>query len=636
MARHHGGQDVCMSVLDEGPPPSQRPIEEYALIGSTHSAALVHLDGTIAWLCLPRFDSDAIFASLLGTAEHGGWTLAPAHDHVYVSRRYVPDTMVLETTIETETGKALVYDFMPPPVSTEHHEVVRIVKGIEGRVALATQVRLRFNYGAWVPWVQRKEGAIVGVAGPDAVRMSSSIELENADFATGAEFTTEAGQTIAFMLEWYPSHVEPTIQRDPFALLRHTQAYWEKWSSRSKIDDGPYADLVRRSLLTLKAMTYAPSGGIVAAPTTSLPEWPGGVRNWDYRFCWLRDAVLTIYSLGASGYMDEASAWRWWLMRAVAGAPDDLQIMYGLRGERRLTETQLDYLPGYMGSQPVRTGNAASEQLQLDVYGSVLAAFDGARRSGLSDMDVVWPLQCAIAKRLLDLWKSKDSGLWEQRGSPKHFVHSKMMCWLAFDRMVASAEDFDLDGDVKAWKTARDEIHAQVCAKGFNKKLNSFVQYYGATHVDAALLQMPMLGFLPPDDPRIVGTIARIETELLKDGVVYRYLTESGKADGLSGDEGAFLACSFWLVEARALCGRIDDAKALFEHIVGFANDVGLLAEEYDPIGCRQLGNFPQAFSHFALVNAAHTIAGADGGTSDTLAAGKRDQVLEEVTGKKT
>ena len=597
---------------------SIRPIEDYALIGSTHSAALIHRDGTMAWLCLPRFDSDAIFASLLGTDENGQWTLHAADAGAKTSRRYWPDTTILETMIETDTGKVRVLDFMPRPAAGGGTaEVIRIVEGIEGRVALSTEIRLRFNYGLTIPWVQRKEGAVYAVAGPDAVRLSSSIDLSNLDFATGAQFHVEADQRVAFTLEWFPSHVEPPLPRDPYALLRRTATQWSAWIADCTIG-GPYEQIARRSLITLKAMTYQPSGGIVAAPTTSLPEMPGGVRNWDYRFCWLRDAVLTIYALGASGFKQEASDWRWWLMRAVAGSVDRLQIMYGLTGEQRLVETELDHLAGYEGSRPVRIGNAAHAQIQLDVYGSVLGAFDGARRGGLPDMDVVWPLECAIAKNLLTAWKEKDSGLWEVRGAPQHFVHSKVMCWFAFDRMVASAEDFGLDGPVDDWRAARDEIHAQVCEQGFDAASNSFVQYYGADRVDAALLRIAQLGFLPADDPRVVGTIARIERELLNDGVVYRYLT-GDDGDGLPGTEGAFLACSFWLCEAYALSGRLDEARDFFEHLIGFGNDLGLFAEEYDPVACRQLGNFPQAFSHFALINAVHTMEGAAGGASDHL-----------------
>jgi GH15 family glucan-1,4-alpha-glucosidase len=471
-----------------------------------------------------------------------------------------------------------------------------------------------------VPWVERKEGAIIAIAGPDGVRISSSVDLTNADYATGADFTLSAGQSVTAMLEWFPSHLSPPVPRDPYALMRRTQSEGYRWAERCTYE-GPYADAVRRSLLTLKALTYRPTGGIVAAPTTSLPEMPGGVRNWDYRYCWLRDAVWTIYALTASGFHEEAGAWRWWLMRATAGAPEELQVMYGLHGERRLTEMELDHLPGYENSRPVRIGNGAHDQLQLDVYGSVLGAFDAGRRAGLPDMDAVWPLQCAIAKNLLTLWKQPDSGLWEVRGPPRHFVYSKIMCWLAFERMVASARDFKLDGPIDEWRRARDEIHAEVCEKGFDPVSNSFVQSYGADRVDAALLQIPMLGFLPADDPRVQGTIARVERELLRDGVVYRYRTDGIEADGLPGTEGAFLACSFWLCDAYTLSGRLDDARRMFERLLSYGNDLGLFAEEYDPVTCRQLGNFPQAFSHFALVNSAHTLSGAVGGAAENLAA---------------
>jgi GH15 family glucan-1,4-alpha-glucosidase len=607
--------------MSTSPARPQRPIEDYALIGSTESAGLVHRDGTVEWLCMPRFDSEAIFASLLGNRDHGAWQLAANDPAARTSRRYLPDTMVLETTIETDTGKAVVIDFMPLPASGGTHELVRIVRGIEGRIELAMDLRLRFNYGAWTPWVERREGMVIAIAGPDAVRLSSSVELTNVDFSTQARFDIGSGQSVATMLEWFPSHQTPPLPRDPFALMRRTVAEWTQWAQGCTYK-GANADAVRRSLITLKALTYRPTGGIVAAPTTSLPEMPGGVRNWDYRYCWLRDAVLTIYALTGSGFHDEASAWRWWLMRATAGAPDELQIMYGLHGQRRLTEVELDHLPGYENSRPVRVGNAAHDQIQLDVYGAVLGAFDAARRVGLPDMAAVWPLQRAIAKNLLTLWKQPDSGLWEVRGPARHFVYSKVMCWLAFDRMVASAEDFSLDGPIDDWRRARDEIHADICENGFDPVSNSFVQYYGASVVDAALLQIPMLGFLPADDPRVQGTIARIECELLKDGVVYRYRTDETNTDGLPGHEGAFLACSFWLCDAWTLSGRVPEARALFERLLSYGNDLGLFAEEYDPVARRQLGNFPQAFSHFALVNTAHTLAGQAGGIAEHLADG--------------
>lgn len=596
-----------------------RPIEDYALIGSTEGAALIHHDGTIEWLCLPRFDSEAIFASLLGTRDHGAWQLCTQDPAARISRRYIPDTMVLETTLETSNGKAMVFDFMPRPAPGGTHEVVRIVRGVEGQVEMCMELRLRFNYGAWTPWVARQEGMIIAIAGPDAVRVSSSVDLANIDFSTQAQFDIAAGQTVAMMLEWFPSHETPPLPRDPYALMRRTEVDWTQWA-RSCTYVGPYADAVRRSLVTLKALTYRPTGGIVAAPTTSLPEMPGGVRNWDYRYCWLRDAVLSIYALTGSGFHEEASAWRWWLMRATAGAPDELQIMYGLHGERRLTEVELDHLPGYEDSRPVRIGNAAHDQLQLDVYGAVLGAFDAGRRVGLPDMDAVWPLERAIARNLLTLWKQPDAGLWEVRGPPRHFVYSKVMCWLAFDRMVASAVDFGLDGPIDEWRRARDEIHADICEKGYDPASNSFVQYYGADRVDAALLQIPLLGFLPADDPRVQGTIARIERELLEGGVVYRYRTDAADADGLPGHEGAFLACSFWLCDAWTLSGRKDEAQALFERLLSYGNDLGLFAEEYDPATGRQLGNFPQAFSHFALINTAHTLCGQPGGVAEHLA----------------
>lgn len=592
--------------------PSSRRIEDYALIGSTHSAALVHRDGSIDWLCLPRFDAAAMFASLLGDERNGHWSLRAGHAKARVTRRYLPGTMVLETTWQTPHGTATVTDFMPQPSRDGTHEVVRIVRGVRGTVDLRTELRIRFNYGEWVPWVQRVDGAIHAVAGPDAVRITAGVPLVNEDFASCAEFSVTAGQSMAFALEWFPSHERPPITRDAYSLLEHTTRRWRAWSAHCGYR-GEYREPVERSLLTLKALTYAPTGGIVAAPTTSLPEQPGGARNWDYRFCWLRDAALTLYALIGSGYLDEASEWRWWLMRAVGGSPEDLQIMYGLHGERVLNEFELDWLAGFDNSRPVRVGNGAHVQRQLDVYGSVIAAFHASRKAGLADMDKVWPLERAIARQLTTLWREPDSSLWEVRGEPRHFVHSKIMCWLAFDRMISSAEHFGLEGPVEQWRKTRDAIRADVLAKGYDAASNSFVQYYGADTVDAALLLIPLIGFLPIHDARVQGTIARIERELISGGLVYRYRTELG-VDGLAGGEGAFLACSFWLVNVYAAMGRLRKARALFKRLLALGNDLGLFAEEYDPASGRQLGNFPQAFSHIGLINSAHAITLAVGG----------------------
>ncbi|VWX62997.1 Trehalase [Burkholderiales bacterium 8X] len=604
------------------PPP--RPIEDYALIGSTFSAALVHRGGDIEWLCLPRFDSAAMFASLLGDAENGGWSLHARDPKARIERRYLPGTLVLETTLTTATGVATVTDFMPRPEHDGTHELVRIVRGVSGTVELHTDLRIRFQYGQWCPWVHRHEGAIYAVAGPDAVRVSSGVPLTSRDMRSFADFEVGAGQAIAFTLEWFPSHVRPPITRDPYSLLARSTAEWSAWSQRCS-HAGEFHEEVKRSLITLKALTYAPTGGIVAAPTTSLPEQPGGERNWDYRFCWLRDAALTLYALIGAGYIEEASDWRWWLMRAVGGSPDDLQVMYGLHGERALTEIELDGLAGYEGSRPVRVGNEAHGQRQLDVYGAVIAAFHAARKAGLADMAQVWPLERAIARRLALLWREKDCGLWEVRGEARHFVHSKVMCWLAFDRVIASAEQFDLEGPLEEWRRIRAEIHAEVCERGFDAASHSFVQYYGADAVDAALLMIPLVGFLPIDDPRVQGTVARIERELMQGGLVYRYRTELG-VDGLAGGEGAFLACSFWLASVYVAQGELAKARQLFRHLLSLGNDLGLFAEEYDPAARRQLGNFPQAFSHIGLINTAHALVSAAGGVWELAGSGSRTE----------
>ncbi len=593
-------------------PHAARPITEYALIGSAQSAALVHKGGDIEWLCLPRFDSAAMFASLLGDENNGHWTMRARDRKARVSRRYLPGTVVLETTIHTAKGSATVTDFMPRPAPDGTHEVVRIVRGVRGTVAMHSEMRIRFNYGEWCPWVERRDGAVYATAGPDSVRMSAGVPLTNENYTSFADFSVAAGQSIAFALEWFPSHLKPPVTRDASALLSRTTAEWNAWTERCGYY-GEFQEEVMRSLLTLKALTYEPTGGIVAAPSTSLPELPGGERNWDYRFCWLRDAALTLYALIGSGYVEEASAWRWWLMRAVGGSPDELQVMYGLHGERALTEIELGWLSGYDGSRPVRIGNGAHGQRQLDVYGSVIAAFHASRKAGLADMDQVWPLEQAIARHLTVLWKEPDCSLWEVRGEPRHFVHSKIMCWLAFDRMIASAEEFGLDGPIDQWRATRDDIHAEVCARGYDAASNSFVQYYGADAVDAALLWMPLMGFLPIHDPRVQGTIARIEKELVFNGLVYRYRTEE-HVDGLEGGEGAFLACSFWLSNVYVAMGKVRQARALFKRLLALGNDLGLFSEEYDPVAKRQLGNFPQAFSHVGLINSAHALASAAGG----------------------
>lgn len=589
--------------------PGSRPIEDYALIGSTHSAALIHRGGEIEWMCLPRFDSGAMFASLLGDRGNGSWALHAIDPEARVTRRYLPGTVVLETTIETATGCAVVIDFLPRPTRDSNHEAMRIVRGVRGEVAMHTEMRIRFNYGEWCPWVGRHDGAIIAVAGPDAVRIRSDVPLKNDHFCTHADFGIRAGEERFFCVEWYPSHETPAAAREPDALLELSLVEWRAWSE-SSVYRGGYGESVDRSLLTLRALTYAPTGGIVAAPTTSLPEEIGGVRNWDYRFCWLRDAALTLYALIRSGHAEEASAWRWWLMRAVGGTPDELQIMYGLHGERNLTEVEVDWLAGYECSKPVRIGNGAHGQRQLDVYGAVIGAFHASRVAGLDDMDQVWHLECAIARKLAVLWKEPDSSLWEVRGDLRHYVHSKVMCWYAFDRMIASAEQFGLDGPVDDWKALCREIHAEVCDRGFDAASNSFIQSYDGDETDAALLTLPLLGFLPADDPRIKGTVARIERDLMRNGLLLRYRTEGG-LDGLAGDEGAFLACTFWLVDTYVAMGRQQEAVVLFEHLLSLANDLGLLAEEYDPVAKRQLGNFPQAFSHVGLINSAYAIANA-------------------------
>jgi GH15 family glucan-1,4-alpha-glucosidase len=584
-----------------------RRIEDYALIGNTLSAALVSREGSIDWLCLPRFDSSAVFAALLGDESNGQWKIAASDPQARISRAYRPGTAILETRFETDTGGATVIDFMPPPGDDFADEVIRLVRGDLGAIEMSMSVRFRFDYGRLVPWLRARPEGVIAVAGPDAVRLTSHAKLVNEDWATRATFTVRAGEYVPFVLTWYPSHRKPPPVRDSIFLVSYVEHVWRRWMETSTYR-GPWREAVERSLITLKLLTFRPTGGIVAAPTTSLPEEIGGERNWDYRYCWIRDATLTLYALLLSGYRDEARDWRQWLLRAAAGSPQDLQIMYGLHGEQRLTEFIVDWLPGFDGSRPVRVGNAAFAQKQLDVYGELMGVLHTARRFGLDGSTEAWDLQKVIVRHLEQVWRDPDEGIWEVRGPPRHFVHSKLMAWLAFDRSIASAEMFGLDGPVEHWRAIREEIRAEVCEHGFHAERNTFVQYYGGENVDAALLFIPLIGFLPPDDPRVLGTVAAIEKELMRDGLVRRY-SVMGEVDGLPGSEGAFLACSFWLCDVYRLCGRQAEATALFERLLGLANDLGLLAEEYDPRARRQLGNFPQAFSHVSLINSAYGLA---------------------------
>jgi GH15 family glucan-1,4-alpha-glucosidase len=581
-------------------------IEDYALIGDLQAAALVERGGSIDWLCFPRFDSGACFAALLGTPENGRWLLAPEGDGE-PTRRYLHDTMVLETTWETADGTVRVFDFMPPRGKAP--DVVRVVEGARGTVRMRSELVIRFDYGHVVPWVRRDGDTRFAVAGPDALCFRTLAHTRGEGMRTISEFTIEEGERVPFALTWYPSHEDPPARIDPEIALAETESFWREWNTKCTVDLEPeWRDLIHRSLMVLKTLIYAPTGGIVAAPTTSLPEWIGGVRNWDYRYCWLRDATLTLLSLLQAQHIDEAMEWRRWLLRAVAGDPSDLQIMYGVAGERRLTEFELPWLRGYEGSAPVRVGNAASEQLQIDVYGEVMDALYQARAHGLGREPHAWALQKTLLRYLERAWHRPDDGIWEIRGKRRQFVHSKVMAWVAFDRAVRSVEEQDLDGPVDEWRSVRDAIHADVCERGFDKKRGSFMQSYGSKEVDASLLMLPLVGFLPASDPRIRGTIEAIEADLLQDGLVQRYRTHHNDVDGLPPGEGVFLPCSFWLVDCYELIGRHDDAHALFQRVVALGNDLGLLAEEYDPASQRLLGNFPQAFTHLALVNSAFNV----------------------------
>lgn len=589
-------------------------IEDYALIGDCRSAALVARDGSIDWLCWPRFDSAACFAALLGSDDHGHWRIAPDIAHDAPIHRYRGDTLIVETPFETATGRVTLIDFlamdMPDPT------LVRILRGDAGEVAMRFDLTIRFDYGLTIPWVSRgPDHELVAVAGPSKLVLRTPVRLAGKDMATHARFTVRAGETVPFVLQHAASYAPHPQTCDAEAALARTERFWRGWADRCQLDN-PWNHAIKRSLLTLKGLTFQATGGIVAAPTTSLPEKIGGVRNWDYRICWLRDSSFTLQSLMIAGYREEAFAWRDWLVRAVAGSPDQTQIMYGIAGERLLDEREIPWLPGYEGSAPVRIGNAAAEQRQLDVFGEVLDALyhshtqrnDEERKNHRVNAR---PIGRILLDRLEKIWREPDEGIWEVRGPRRHFVHSKIMAWVAFDRAVRAAEEAGADAPIDRWAAQRDEIHAEICAKGYDPKVGAFMQYYGADTLDASVLLAPMVGFLPADDPRMTGTVAAIEKRLLRDGFVMRYEQPDASVDGLPPGEGAFLACSFWYIDVLAMQGRIGEAKAMFERLVGLANGVGLLSEEYDPDAKRMLGNFPQAFSHVALINSAFTLARA-------------------------
>ncbi|MEV6107170.1 glycoside hydrolase family 15 protein [Streptomyces sp. NPDC051940] len=586
-------------------------IEDYALIGDMQTAALVGRDGSVDWLCLPRFDSHAVFAALLGTEEHGYWRLGPAYGvgekpPTAARRRYRGDSLILESEWDTPRGTVRVIDFVPRRDSAAP-QLVRIVEGVSGRVPVRSALRMRFSYGRIVPWVHKVDGRTVAVAGPDSVWLDTEVDTYGKQLTTFADFTVAPGERIAFTISWQPSHQQPPALPEPEAALTATEDFWRDWTGQCTYH-GPYRDAVMRSLITLKALTYEPTGGIVAAPTTSLPEDIGGVRNWDYRFTWLRDAAITLSSLLRTGYREEARAWREWLLRAVAGDPENLQIMYGIAGERELGEVELEWLPGYEGSRPVRAGNGAAGQLQLDVYGEVAEALHLGHMTGLARNDYASLLQIRMIQWIEENWERPDEGLWEVRGPRRHFTHSKVMLWVAVDRMIKLVESGDADGPLDRWRELREDIHRDVCEKGYDKERNTFTQSYGSKELDASLLLIPQMGFLPPDDKRVIGTIEAIQRELsTPDGFILRYPTSGTEEglDGLPGDEGAFLACSFWMADDLAMIGRVEEARRLFEKLLALRNDLGLLAEEWDPRLQRQVGNFPQAFSHVPLIDTA-------------------------------
>jgi GH15 family glucan-1,4-alpha-glucosidase len=583
------------------------PIHDYALIGDGHTAALVGRNGSIDWLCLPRFDAGACFAALLGNPNHGRWSIAPRDGTTAVQRRYREGTLILETDFETESGVVRVIDCMP--LSRERWDVLRIVVGLRGRVRMTMELIIRFDYGSIVPWVRQRDGTLFATAGPDTLELHTPVQTRGERMTSRADFEVRAAERVPFILNYRPSHEPAHPAIDAELTLAETERRWLAWTSRCGYE-GRWREPVLRSLLTLKALIYQPTGGIVAAPTTSLPEQPGGVRNWDYRYCWLRDATFTLNALLLAGYTEEAQAWRDWLLRAVAGSPGDMQVLYSVTGERRLAETELSWLPGYRQATPVRIGNAAAEQFQLDVYGEVMDTLHLARSAGQALEPHAWRIQCALLAFLDVHWRDPDDGIWEIRGPRRHFTHSKVMAWVAFDRGVKAVERYGLDGPVEAWRRTRDQIHAQVCEAGFNMVRNSFVQHFDSVELDASLLLIPLVGFLPPSDHRVLATIDAIERELVVDGLVLRYPIDTATAvDGLPPGEGAFLPCSFWLADCLAVTGRLTEAEALFERLLALRNDVGLLAEEFDPRTRHMQGNFPQALSHMALVNTARLLS---------------------------
>lgn len=587
-----------------------QPLEDYALIGDTQTAALVGRDGSIDWLCLPRFDSGSCFAKLIGDDDHGRWLIAPEGEVVATSRRYKGRSMVLETDMTTAEGTVRVTDFMPP--RHHHPRVVRIVTGLEGEVQMRSELVIRFEYGEDVPWVRHIDRGLRAIAGPNALCLDSDVEFHGRKMRSEASFTVAAGQSVPMGLSWHLSHDEEPYELDTERALGETLAWWEEWCDRIEEVHGEWQDAVLRSLMTLKALTYAPTGGIIAAPTTSLPEDIGGVRNWDYRYCWVRDATLTLDALIEAGYRDEAEAWMRWLGRAAAGAPEQLQIMYGAAGERRLTEFEIGWLPGYEGSSPVRIGNAASGQFQLDVYGELMDAIDRARGHQLKVAPVVWKVQLALMRFVEEHWDDPDDGIWEMRGPRQHFTHSKVMAWVAFDRAVRSVERYDLKGPVERWRSAREAVHADVCAKAWDDPRQAFTQSYGSDSLDASVLMIPLVGFLPAHDSRVVSTVEAIQRGLMVDGFVQRYHNSTG-VDGLPGREGAFLPCTFWLADCLAMMGRVEEATAIFRRLIALTNDVGLISEEYDSGRKRLVGNFPQAFTHVALINTARNLAAPAG-----------------------